>query len=510
MNNSQAAEKQGGVPARYAPAVPVNGAEPSMPFDREDFLDFLDLRFGVSEKVYEPLKALLANYGIPFHQLLGQDFPCGEGLDDLLRYEQAKLTVLAREMSRINKKWRSHVLLVKGSMSAVFGSSAPSSITHKTRNTEMLRYYLRELKNGIPPTGLASARPLLEGPESGQLEGGYFEGRVAQMSRYVADFITGRQRELLVEQNRQQGRLHPRDGYAFWPSHVSPAEGASEAIGVARTAFVTLLSMTPPNAHKDMARVRLLKDFFLDSEASYWREMHELYSSSQRDLPREIAKIDLRLNRQQIPDAVADVFGVETTSLPNMLVEQAECLVWLYGLKHDPFGLEGASPERQAYFQQLKQPPYLALAAAILFHLQVTGSEVRVAVPGETHPGVPVYKSFRAALEAAGVNLRLGPEANDARLNTVMHQMDTKALNYMVSLFSLAANAEDGETPFVHMAHVHDHALFKIQRFGLLAELPARLKPYSCTTAYDLMGTYMSCLKEFTYNPLLLGDTNSD
>ncbi|MEH6386408.1 MAG: hypothetical protein V7772_00865 [Pseudomonas profundi] len=488
--------------ARYAPGIPVDDEKCPAPFDHGQFLDYLSVRFGVSEKVYEPLKVLLSVSGISASELLGKDFPGEKNRKDIMQYERAKLAVLVRQMSTLNRKWRSQVLLAKPSMSAVLGSYAPGS-TCKNDNDEMLRYYLSELKSGIPSSRLACARPLLEDASPGRLEGGHFEGRIAGVTRHVADFITARQRQLLVRQNRQRGWRHPRDGFAFWPAHVSPAYGAEEAIKAARAEFVTLTETLPASAHNDMARIRLLKNFFLDSEACYWAEMHALYTASQRDLPDALGRLDLRVKRHEITDAVAQAFGVDASSLPDFLVEQAQCLVWLYGVKHDPFGSGDTSSHRQTYFRQLKQPHYLALAAAILYHLCITASAVRIEVPGETHKNVRVYRAFLDALAAAGITLAATAELGEIQAKAVLSCMDTKALSHMVSLFSLAANADDAEAPFLRMDYLAEHARMKIQRCALLAELPKMLKTYSCTTAFELMGMYISVLKAQSHNPLM-------
>ncbi len=42
-------------------------------------------------------------------------------IGELASFEQAKLAVLVRMMSKINKKWRARVKLGKASMSAVLG-----------------------------------------------------------------------------------------------------------------------------------------------------------------------------------------------------------------------------------------------------------------------------------------------------------------------------------------------------------------------------------------------------
>ncbi|TWC40222.1 hypothetical protein FBY03_103168 [Pseudomonas sp. SJZ079] len=49
---------------------------------------------------------------------------------------------------------------------------------------------------------------------------------------------------------------------------------------------------------------------------------------------------------------------------------------------------------------------------------------------------------------------------------------------------------------------VHEQINVKIGRTALLAELPQKLRPYSCRLAYQLMGDFMSTLQEVTRNPL--------
>jgi hypothetical protein len=50
--------------ARYEPALPVDMIEPLEPFSKEDFATYIEGKFKVSEKIYEPLKYLLATYRI--------------------------------------------------------------------------------------------------------------------------------------------------------------------------------------------------------------------------------------------------------------------------------------------------------------------------------------------------------------------------------------------------------------------------------------------------------------
>lgn len=487
--------------ARYEPGIPVDDREPQTPFDHGQFLDYLSVRFGVNEKPYAPLKAFLNASGIAASPLLGKGFPERRNLKSLAQYERAKLTILVRHMSTLNRKWRSQVLLTKPSMSAVLGSFAPGS-PHKNNNDQLLRHYLHELKRGIPPSRLACAGPLLHGSLPGRLEGGRFEERIAKASQHVADFITARQRQLLVEQNRQQGWFHPRHGLAFWPAHVSPAYGTHEAVWAARREFEALTGTLSADAENDMVRIRLLKNFFLDSEACYWSEMHALYTAALRDVPAALGRLDLRVKRHEIADAVAQAFGVDVSCIPSALVEHAECLVSLYAHKHAPFGADDNPSKRRSYLQQLKQPHYLAIAAAVLYHLSAAESKVRIEVQGETHKNIRVYNALLDALAGARTSLASSGERHETRIKLILSCMDTKALSYMVSLFSIAANADDAESDFLRMDYLAEHARMKIERYALLAELPTMLKEYSCTTAFDLMKKYMSVLAAQSHNPL--------
>ncbi|MNY08496.1 hypothetical protein D3C86_1413540 [compost metagenome] len=259
----------------------------------------------------------------------------------------------------------------------------------------------------------------------------------------------------------------------------------------------------PVDAQKDMARVRLLKDFFLDSEASFWQEMHALYTQLESELPEEIGKLDLRLTDEQLPEKISEAFGVEAVSLPEELIDQAKCFVRLYALKHGPFPPGTDSPEKLDYLEKMKQPFYTGLAAVILHHLQIRRKSIKIEVPGETYPNVPVFKAFKNALHDAGVNLRCSVESNDPALKSLLNTMDTKALSYMLSLFSYAANADDGHTTFLRMDYVGEQARVKIERSAFLAQLPQTLKGYSCQTAYALMRSYASDLVQNTHNPLM-------
>lgn len=492
----------------FAPGVAIDSPGSENTFRQALFERYFIANFGARDDLYKQLRQFLKTHSINSQDLLGRDSSYREASTDLLKFEQAKLAVLAAEMSCRNRKWSAQVRLVRPSMSALLGGSAPSSI-RKTENDRLLGYYLRELKSGIPDSEQASARPLLDGPDPREFAGGYFEVRTIEMSRDVANFITGRQRQRVVEQNITEGWSDPLDGVLFWPGHVSPDYRADEAMEAARAALITLHRLTPPDADKDMARVRLLKDFFLDSEASHWQEMYELYSSVQVSMPAEIGLIDLRLSRDQIREVVTSAFDAPISRMPEALVQQAECLVWLYTLRHDPFGPNSATPARRDYYRKMQQPHYIALAAAILFHLRETGVCTRIAIAGESHPNVAVYRSFMDALGEARVDPALGPEANASALRTMLQSMDTKALNHVVSLFSLAANAEDPRAPFLRMDYFKAHARLKVERVRLLAELPQWLKAFRCTTAYALMAAYMSGLRACGANPFIEPGANA-
>ncbi|MHC8376449.1 hypothetical protein ACYZT3_10455 [Pseudomonas sp. MDT1-16] len=487
--------------ARYEPALPVDTIKPLVPFSKKDFATYIEGRFDVSEKIYEPLKDLLATYRIEPHQILGTDFADEENNTELFEYEQAKLMVLARKMSMRNNKWRTIVSRSKPTMSAVLGSSAPGSLAQKEK-IELFQYYISLLKAGIPAARMDSAQPLLANAQGEEYEGGHFEKLTALMSKYTADFISARQREILVASNKQHDRVHPEKGHKFWPVDVSPEFGAAEAVHAARESFISMLESTPPDAAKDMARVRLLKDFFLDAESSYWKETHELNKAVLGDLPPELGKVNLSASREDIPEKVAQAFGVGSGGLPASLIAEAECLIWLYGLKHCPFEVGAMDDRRAEYFEQNQVPHYVAIAAVILNYLRLTCKNIKISVPGETYGKVPVYKAFREALKSAGVDLALGVEANQAQLAQAFRSIDTKAMTYLASLFSIATNADDGQAQFLRMDYVAGHVEVRVERTALLAELPKMLKPYSCQTAFMLICTYMSAMRDCTHNPL--------
>ncbi|AQZ94282.1 hypothetical protein ACFSB1_17480 [Halopseudomonas phragmitis] len=495
-------EKKGSADTRYEPNVSISALDKKARFNADDFYRHLTSEFEVTEKGYQPLKELMAAYGIDSTDILGSDYPedpDSPPRNDLMLFEKAKLAVLARRMSVRSKKWRPYALFAKPSMSAVLGSKAPSSKYHKQERDKMLLYYLTELKSGIPAPAQGSAQPLLENNDGFELAGGRFEQRSMGMTYVVANFLAARQREVVVKNNWENGWRDSENKLASWPPHVPPEYGASEAVDITRKAFVAMLEAVPPEASKDMARVRLIKDHFLDAESSHWREACELDKSLLADIPPEISRLDLRVTRDHIKEGVASALGVEVHDLPGNLVRQAECLVRLYGHKHCP---NMTNPERLRYFRELQAPHQTAMAAVLLFSLKRTSRQIVLSLPGETHSKVYVHKAFLMALAAAGVDLNESLETNDQQLTSVVDNMDTKVLTYLTSLFSIVTMADDGHRNHLKMEYLASHLKVKIERRALLAELPQLLKPYSCRLAYQLMGDFMSCLYEHTKNPM--------
>ena len=496
--------KQIDTDTRFEPGMPISGLDETARFVVDDFYKHLTAEFNVAEKAYQPLKELLAAYGIDSQDILGSDYPEEPGSpsrDDLRLFEQAKLTVLARRMSARSKKWRSYVLFSTPSMSTVLGSKAPSSKLHKKDRDEMVRYYLAELKAGIPCSALDSAKPLLDESINCELPGGRFEQHSILMTKTVSNFLAGRQRERLVENNRKHGWTDPVKGFAFWPAHVLPDFGATEAVEIARKGFVAMLEAVPPEAPKDMARVRLLKDYVLDAETSHWREACKLNKSLLEDFPVEICRLDLHAPADEILENVAQAFDVEVCNLPVDLLGQAQCLVRIYGLKHCP-DTDMTSPSRQAYFEGLHAAHQTAMAAALLFSIQRASRQITLSLPGETHSKVSVHKAFVLALAACEVDVKESLDANDQKLASVVETMDTKVLTYLTSLFSIASMGDDGKSPHLRMEYLASQLDVKIGRTALLAELPQLLKPYSCRLANQLMVDFMSVLNEVTHNPL--------
>lgn len=498
-------EKPTDTDTRYEPGTPISALDQNARFEGEDFYQYLTAKFNVTEKAHQPLKDWLAAYGMDFQDILGSDYPEDPGSpsrDELMRFEQAKLTVLSRRMSVRNKKWRAYVLFSTPSMSTALGSKAPSSKLHKKNRDEMLQYYLTELKDGIPSSALDSARPLFEKSINCELPGGRFEQRSMLMTKLVSDFLAGRQRERLVDHNRKNGWEDPIKGFAFWPAHVSPDYGAAEAVEIAKNGFVGMLEAVPPEASKDMARVRLLKDHFLDAETSHWREACELNKRLLDDFPVEACKLDLNVAADNILANVGQAFDVEVCDLPDDLVGQAQCLVRIYGHKHCP-DTDLASPDRAAYFEGLHVAHQTAMAAALLFSLHRSSRQITLTLPGETHSSVPVYKTFLSALAACEVDLKQSPDTNDQKLVSVVDTMDTKLLTYLTSLFSIASMGDDGHSSHLRMEYLAAQLNVKIGRTELLAELPQLLKPYSCSLANQLMADFMSVLNDVTHNPLV-------
>jgi hypothetical protein len=497
-------EKQTGTDTRFEPGMPISALDAEARFGGDEFYKHLTAEFNVTEKAYQPLKQWLKGYDIDAQDILGSEYPEELGVpprEDLVHFEQAKLTVLARRMSKRSKKWLSYVTFSTPSMSTALGSKAPSSKLHKKNRDEMVQYYLDELKAGIPCSALDSAKPLLDDSINCELPGGRFEQRSILMTKAVSDFLAGRQRERLVENNRKHGWRDPVKGFAFWPAHVLPDFGATEAVEVAKKGFVGMLDAVPPEASKDMARVRLLKDYFLDAETSHWREAYELNKCLLEDLPVEICRLDLYAPTSEILANVAQAFNVEVCDLPVDLLGLAQCLVRIYGLKHCP-DTDMASLGRQKYFEGLHVAHQTAMAAALLFSMQRASRQLTLTLPGETHSKVSVHKAFVSALAACEVDLKDSLDANNQKLVSVLETMDTKVLTYLTSLFSVASMGDDGQSRHLRMEYLASQLNVKISRTALLAELPQMLKPYSCRLANQLMGDFMSVLKEVTYNPL--------
>jgi hypothetical protein len=484
-------------PALYDPATSIDALDPMEPFDKSDFADYIYARFQASEKIYEPLKDLLASYKIEPDQILGSELTTTENSDQLLQFERAKLLVLARSMSAKNKKWRSIVSRSKPTMSAVFGSSAPGSLTHKEK-LALSRHYITLLKNGIPAAQLDSAKPLLENITGDVFDGGTFEKLGSLMSTYTTNYITARQRELLAKSNKINGRMDGTNGYKHWPSDIPPDFGLADAIERAKDGFLLMLEQSQPDAEKDMARIRLLKDFFLDSESSFWEETHKLNLDTLNHLPPELLRLNLQMSWDQIGERVTQAFDKNSNHLPDDLLAEAECLIWLYGLKHCPITIEKADEERDIYFEGNRTPQYLAISAVILNHLRLAHKNIKIIIPGETYVKVPVYKAFQSALMDAGVDLTLGVEANKVQLTSAYRDMDTKAMAYLASLFSIATNAVDGKSNYIRPDYFLGQAEVKARRTALLAELPKMLKPYSCKTAFMHICTFICIMRDCT------------
>lgn len=491
-------------PALYDPATSIDTIEPTEQFDRGDFADYIYGRFQASEKIYEPLKDWLATYGIETDHILGTDFPATENTQQFFNFEQAKLLVLARMMSKKNKKWRSIVSHSKPSMSAVFSSSAPSSLAHREK-MELYQEYIFLLKNGIPETCLDSAKPLLENAKGCEYEGGVFDMLLRNMATVTASYVAARQREFVVESNERHGRVHNIRGYKFWPSEVSPGYGAAEAIHEAGDRFLDYIESVPPDADKDLARTRLLKDFFLDSESSFWAETHQLNSGIQNDLPHELMGMDLLMTADEISERVAQAFKIHPSELPPGLLEEAKCLIWLYGLKHCPTSWDSIEEDRDNYFRGNLTPDYIAVAAVILNRSRLACDKVKITVPGENYGAVPVYKAFKKALENSGVEIGSGIEENKAALSVAFKDIDTKVMAYMAALFSIATHAIDDETHTMRMEYALHQIYVRAKRTALLAGMPRMLKAYSCRTALKLISTFSTEIKESTRNPLVEG-----
>ena len=484
----------------YEPEHPVNTFQPTKQFDRKDFATYIDTHFKVVDKIYEPLKALLSSYGIDLHQIMGGDH-FREDKSESIYYEKAKLLVLVRRMSELNKKWRSILSYSKPTMSAVPGSQAPNSATRRD-NENLHRYYISCLKQGIPPAQQDAARPLLDKTVPDVYQGGHFEWSVLNMSSVIADFISARQRRILVLSNKQNNKVHSIHGHNFWPEDVSPEFGIAEAINTVRDAFNRVLNTTNSDAKMDIARIRLLKDFFLDSESSYWRETYELNQAATADFPIALERLDLTVGQHNIYEKVAQAFDTSLENLPSNLVMQAKCLVWLCVLKNHP--IKGTDPtKRKEHFQKFQLPHYIALTAVMLNDWRLSHKKAEVRIPGDTNKKVLVYKSFQQALIDAEVNLDIEIEANIEQLDIVFYKIDTKVMAYMAAFFSLATNADDAYSKILRTEYVKGHAEVRIRRTELLAELPKMLKPYSCLTTFKIIRDFTSLMIKHTHNPLL-------
>lgn len=488
-------------PALYDPATSIDAIDPMEQFDKADFADYIYARFQASEKIYEPLKDWLATYRIETEHILGTDFPATENTQQLFNFEQAKLLVLARMMSKKNKKWRSIVSHSKPSMSAVFSSSAPSSLAHREK-IELYREYILLLKDGMPAECLDSAKPLLENAQGCEYEGGLFDMMVRNMGTITANYITARQREFVVESNERHGRFTDARGYKFWPSEVSPAFGAAEATHEAGDRFLDYMESVPPDANKDLARTRLLKDFFLDSESSFWAETQQLNRGIQDDLPHELMSMSLLMAENEISERVAQAFNIHTSELPPDLLEEAKCLIWLYGLKHCPTSWDTIEEDRDKYFKGNLTPDYIAVAAVILYRSRLACDKVKITVPGETYGTVPVYKAFKQALKNAGVVVGSGVEANKAKLSVAFRDIDTKVMTYMATLFSISTHAIDDKTHTMRMEYALHQIYVRAKRTALLAEMPKMLKAHSCRTAWNLICSFSNEIMKLTHNPL--------
>ena len=487
--------------ARYDPATSIDAIDPMEQFDKGDFADYIYATFQASEKIYEPLKDWLATYGIEIEDILGTDFPETENKQQLFNFEQAKLLVLARMMSKKNKKWRSIVSHSKPSMSVVFSSSAPSSLAHREK-IELYQEYIFLLTNGMPAVCLDSAKPLLENATDCDFEGGVFDMMLRNMTTVTASYIAARQREFVVESNERHGRFSDARGHKFWPSEVSPAYGAAEATLEAGDFFLDCIESVPPDADKDFARTRLLKDFFLDSESSYWAETHQLHKGIEDDLPHELMGMSLLMTEGEISERVAQAFSIDTSELPPDLLEEAKCLIWLYGLKHCPASWDSIEEDRDRYYKGNLTPDYIAVAAVILNRLRLACDKVKITVPGETYGMVPVYKAFKQALKNAKVEISSGVEANKAELSIAFRDMDTKVMAYMAALFSISTHAIDDGSHTMRMEYALHQIYVRAKRTALLAEMPKRLKAYSCRTALNLICAYSKGIVESTHNPL--------
>ncbi len=497
MNESSLAIDQ-----QYHPEHSVDIISLPVLYQHTHFVDHMEKIFGVTDKLDRPLKDLLSIYGIESKNIMGSNYKCVDTSAGLHRFEKAKLIVLTRMMSKQNKKWRSTIKHAKATMSAGPGSRAPTSPAH-TQTEELLRLYISSLKGGIPAAQLNSAQPLLRQTPGYVCDGGNFQISLSLMSKFTTEFIAAHQRQLLVDANKEFDRFDPVNGYNFWPPEVSPDFGITKAVNAAKGVFLEILETTSSNADEDMARVRLMKDFFLDSEVSFWSENYEVNSLVAADLPVELENLELNIEQREIREKVAKAFGVDPMKLPEGLEAQAKCFIWLYVLKHCALGEDRPHDERIRHFKKFQLPHYIAIAAMILYSLKLSSKKVEIRVPGETCTKVLVYKSFQKALSRAQVNLQIAVEENEKKLEEVIGEIDTKVIFYMTTLFSISTNADDGQSKFLRMEYAREHAKVRGVRTKLLSELSMLLKPYSCQTAYELICLYASIMRDNTLNPLI-------
>ncbi len=477
----------------YDPATSVDFIQPSELFSKQDFTSYIETQFSTREKIYDPLRTMLSDYDIEHHLIMGTDYGAKDTNDELSKFEEAKLTVLVRRLSKENRKWRTIIGYTTPSMSSVPGSNAPSSVTHREVKS-LISGYVSGLRSGIPAA--VNARELFM-PSQNNMHC-RFELIVNQMCKSVSSFISARQREKVVTSFKLDGNYHPDNSYNYWPVGVSPDFGITEAIEAAKCAFIKILDSTHTDAEKDMARIRLLKDFFLDSESSFWKDICESNMEAESQLPSELGKLDLDVQLHDLREKVALAFDMKTDELPASIIAQAEYLIWFYYLKHSP-----SMTQKLSDFHQYLLPHYIALAAVIIYDLHIKGRKIDIKIPGETNRKVSVYKTFQRTLEENGVSNKLTFEENIPNLNKAFNALDTKLIVFMTTLFSLATNGDENGYSFLRMDYVEAHGKVRVKRTALLAELPQMLKPYCSETASRLIEEFTGIMQVNTCNPLV-------